>query len=488
MNGGLRKTSRYLLAGVSALGLLSFGGTAAKAASVEQLEAAMKAMQAQMQQLQKEVAAAKAAAAAAQQASSGGGGSGLDLKVKWKGAPELASTDGKFKFKVRGRLQTDYNGIDQDESITGEGDISAVEIRRARIGVEGVVFYDWKYKFEIDFAGGDAAIKDAYIAYANWANWEKSEIIVGNFKTANSMEQLTSSRFITFLERAAFTDAFFLDRQIGAGIWAGNEHWSFQTGYYGATPIEENGIPGQENFDTDQTAFTIRGTVAPINNDTAVVHLGGSWRHRDAGTLRDCGATLCVGGPNALFQYRARGADLHLADRFVDTPQFADSDDMFVLEGAVVWKSLYAVGEYSQIEANSAKSIADNIDPTYDGWYVEAGWFITGEMRPYAADEGVWERIKPKNPFYGGSGGWGAWQLAGRYDVIDLSDKAAAIANFGVVNCNECGEQKTWLLGLNWWATDYTAIKLQVSQSEIEGGVNDGAEITGVGVRAQVDW
>jgi phosphate-selective porin OprO and OprP len=89
---------------------------------------------------------------------------------------------------------------------------------------------------------------------------------------------------------------------------------------------------------------------------------------------------------------------------------------------------------------------------------------------------------------FGGSGGWGAWQLAGRYDVLDLGDKAAAITNFGVVTCTECGEQKTWIVALNWWLTDYTALKFQYSESDIKGGVNDGADIRGFGMRAQVDW
>ena len=57
----------------------------------------------------------------------------------------------------------------------------------------------------------------------------------------------------------------------------------------------------------------------------------------------------------------------------------------------------------------------------------------------------------------------------------------------------ECGKQETWLIGLNWLLTDYTAIKLNVSQSKITGGnngfpagsgfnKNDGADITGVGI------
>jgi len=473
MIGGLKNTSLYLLAGASALGLLVSGGTAAKAQSLEQMQAQMRAMQAQMQELQRQVEQAKAAAA-----SSGGGGSDIDLKVKWKGAPELSSTDGKFKFKVRGRLMGDFNSVDQDEAITGEPNVNGVELRRARLGVEGVVFYDWKYKFEVDFAGDETAVKDAYIAYSNWADWEKSDILIGNFKTANSLEDMTSSRFITFMERSAFIEAFGIDRMIGAGVWAGNDHWSFQTGYFGASSET------QGDFFDDQSTYSVRGTVAPINNDTTVVHLGASYRHRDAGTLRETGAA-------DLFRYRARGADLHLADRFVATPFIGEDDDMFVLEGAMVYKRFSVQGEYAQLETNIPTTIAPGVSPTYNGWYIEGSVFLTDDMRTYEADEGAFGRVKPKNPFFGGSGGWGAWQLAGKYDVLDLSDGAVAINTSTAPNavlCVDCGEQKTWLIGLNWWMTPYTALKFNVTQSEIEGGANDGADISGFGMRAQIDW
>lgn len=472
MNGGLRKTSLYFLAGVSAFGVLAFGGAAAKAASTEQLEAQMRAMQEQMKELQRQVNEAKATAS-----SHSSGGEIPDLKVKWKGAPELSSTDGKFKFKVRGRLMADFDSIDQDKAITGKDDVNGVEMRRARIGVEGVVFYDWKYKFEMDFAGDEAEVKDAYVAYANWAPTELSQIRFGNQYVYNSLEQLTSSRFITFMERAAFIEAFFLDRQIGAGVLLGDDHWSFQTGYYGST------VGDQGTWYDDTTAYSVRATVAPINNETTVVHLGGSYRHRDAGTDRSTAQA-------ELFRYRAR-PDLHLADRFVQTPFIGEDDDMFVLEGAVVYNRFSVQGEYSQLQTNIPQTIA-NVDPTYNGWYVEASVFLTDDKRNYAADEGVFERIKPKNPFYGGSGGWGAWQLAGRYDVLDLSDGAQAInasTAKHAVTCTLCGEQETWLIGLNWWMTDYTAIKFNVTQSEISGPtVDNGATINGFGMRAQIDW
>ncbi len=76
MIGGLRKASLCALAGASALGILASGATSANAASVEQLEAQMKAMQAQMRAMQQQVNQAKADAAAAK----GSNGENLDVK------------------------------------------------------------------------------------------------------------------------------------------------------------------------------------------------------------------------------------------------------------------------------------------------------------------------------------------------------------------------------------------------------------------------
>jgi phosphate-selective porin OprO/OprP len=125
---------------------------------------------------------------------------------------------------------------------------------------------------------------------------------------------------------------------------------------------------------------------------------------------------------------------------------------------------------------------------------VDASWYITGEMRNYEADVGEFGRTKVKNPVWGGNAGWGAWQIAARYDVLNLGDKAA-----NIVGCTECGDQETWLIGLNWLLTDYTALKFNLTQSKITGGNglnppgtgfnrNDGADITGFGMRAQIDW
>ena len=341
--GRKHNLGRYLL-GSSVIALVAASGSSASADTNEQLAAQLKAMQAQIEHLQRQIeqnnqrqieqnnsaaaaarsaaarseaaqAAAADSAAAAQAAASKGGGEkekdDLDLKVKWKGAPELSSKDGKFRMKVRGRLNFDYNGINQDQDITGIPDVNAFEIRRARLGVEGTVWKDVDYKFEVDFANDITAIKDAYFEYTGWG--PEFKIRVGNFKTFNSLEHIMSANFIEFMERAAFVDAagFGLDRQIGLGALYQREHFTLAAGVFGPHPFDE------ERWFQDVKTGSARVTAAPINREGEVLHLGASWRSRDGATDPRPGT---VATTDQFFTYGARGADLHLASRFVATP------------------------------------------------------------------------------------------------------------------------------------------------------------------------
>jgi phosphate-selective porin OprO/OprP len=510
MIGGLGKTSRYLLAGAGAIGILAAGVPEAKAQDLKEIQSQIESLQATVKALQKQVQDAQAQAAAAQTTAANAKGSDLDLKVKWRGAPEFSSADGKFKMKVRGRVETDYNAINQDQSITGRPDVSAAEIRRARLGVEGVVWTDVKYIVEVDFANDAPALKDAYLEYTGLA--EGLGLRVGNTKTFNSLEHLTSGNYLTFMERAAFVEAWGIDRQIGAGAIYARDHFTLSAGIFGPTPFTD------EVWLDDVKTGAARLTVAPINREVngvnQVVHLGASWRGREGAEDLRSPSSAQGGSAGTLnlfndqfFRYRARGADLHLADRFVSTPQIFNQDTFWGLEGAVVLGPWHVSGEYTQLEAEVAPGFIGS-DPTYTGWYVETGWFLTGETRPYK--DGIFQRVKVKNPVvWSKGGGWGAWQLAARYDVLDLTDKALALQgnppivtpplSASSLNCTLCGEQSTWQVGVNWYLNDYTRLFFNYGESDIGGGPlllasgasansNDGTNIKGFGVRAHVDW
>ncbi|MEX1059457.1 MAG: porin [Methyloceanibacter sp.] len=524
MIGGLGKTSRYLLAGASFIGLLAYAIPEAKAQDLKSIQSQIDSLQATIKELQKQVADAKAQAASANATAANAGVSDLDLKVKWRGAPEFSSADEKkFKFKVRGRLETDYNKIDQDSPITFTPDVSATALRRARIGVEGVMFYDFKYILEVDFANDETRVRDAFLQYTGLPVY----FTVGNFKTYNSLEHITSSNYITFMERAAFIEAFGIDRQIGFGASYAGKNWTAAAGIFGDTVAQApffTGFPGDENV-----AYAARATWTPINREVngvnQVLHLGGSVRER------------WVGDDQQFFQYQARAADLFLANRFVNTGRIGDSDFLWGLEAAAVWGPLSVQGEYAQLDVDlpggalirrnppppGPNPFTGIPDPTYNGWYADASYFLTGETRPYK--DGKFERVKVKNPVTWSKGsGWGAWQIAGRYDLLDLSDSGFNAAggcrniSLGVntltgavpASLAECGEQETWLIGVNWYLNDYVKLMFNYNESKLSNypttGIPaanpaittlpagtqvrgfDGATIKGFGMRAHIDW
>jgi len=455
------KSGRNVFVGSVLVSMLATSFSA-HADGMRRVEADLEAMQAQIRELQREVEATKKAAK-----------SDNDLKVKWKGAPELSSKDGNFKMKVRGRIQTDYNAINQDRAITGSPSVSALELRRARLGVQGTVWGDVNYILEADFANDSVSMKDAYFKYTGWG--KHFAVQIGNFKTFNSLEHLTSSNYIEFLERASFVEAFGLDRQLGIGALLSDKHYTVSAGLFGPTTGNE------EIWFRDVKTGSARATFAPINEDGHVLHFGGSWRYRAGATENRSNVAVAN---DQFFRYRARGADLHLANRFIATPQIFDRDTFWGLEAAYVHGPWSIQGEYTQLHGD-VSPLFNGPDSTYRGWYVEGSWFLTGETRPYK--NGAFDRVKVLNPVF--EGGHGAWQLAARYDVLNLGDNATLIPT-----CTMCGEQKTWQLGVNWYLNDNARLMFNYNQSDIGGGNiagsnrNDGATIKGFGARAQVDW
>jgi len=367
------------------------------------------------------------------------------IKTKWKGAPEFKSADGNFKFKVRGRVMADYGNV----SANGEQQQDRTEFRRVRLGVEGVVFKDVKYKFEADFADNEVDITDAYLQWSI----KPIKLTFGQFKVPNSLEEQTSSRYITFLERASITDAFGFSRQIGIGLGFADSGFTFKAGIF----------QGSADNDEDEQGrtYAARATYGmKLANDDASVHLGASIRYRE----NDEGDTS--------IRYRQRPHH-HVADRFVNTGNIAaDSDTFFGVELAGVWGPFSSQAEWGW---QSTDLIGGGDNPTFSGGYIDFSYFITGEKRSHSIKKGSFGRVKVKEPVF--SGGMGAWQVAVRYDRIDLTDGSV-----------DGGEQDTYIIGVNWHLNNYTRIMSNYSHSDVEGGPMAGYDIDTFGLRFQVDW
>ena len=288
-------------------------------------------------------------------------------------APELSSGDGKFKMKIRGRLETDYNHVDQDTAITSFPDVSATELRRARLGVEGILCYDWKYIVEVDFANDAVVMKDAYLQYQgfkidNTPVWLRA----GNFNTFTAFEQENSDRFVDTMERAAFINAWEIDRQIGFGATYYGEHLGLAAGVFGerfpssnATQnLLFNGFVGDEDLTLAARAFVLP-IHREVNGVPQVLFFGASVRNREAGDDQQ------------FFQYgpNARGADLHLANAPIVSGRIGEEDLYWGLQAAGLWGPFSLQGEYARlnvdlpggatIRSNSSSSIAARTEPLH---------------------------------------------------------------------------------------------------------------------------
>ena len=109
-------------------------------------------------------------------------------------------------------------------------DNSGTEFRRVRFYNSGKIYGNVKYKLQLDFAGGKIAFKDVWMELNKLPI--KGNLRVGHFKEPLRLEAITSSKYITFMERS-FAIAMSAERNSGAMYHATfGEKISLQTGVF----------------------------------------------------------------------------------------------------------------------------------------------------------------------------------------------------------------------------------------------------------------
>jgi phosphate-selective porin OprO/OprP len=321
-----------------------------------------------------------------------------DRGTVFRGFPEL--TFGDFSIKPRGRIQYDFGHVSRPDGVAAAGLGSGDELRRFRIGVEGDLPGNLGYVFEVDLAPETVEIIDANLT---WEPADGATVTLGQHNPFQSLEELTSSRFTTFIERAAFTDAFNFERRVGLSASYGGGPLLLQGGVF---------LDNIQDFDedgNDSKGADARAVYAPKSGETQL-HFGASAHYRTNGDLFDAGATT---------RYRQRPL-VHFTDvRFIGTPALRVQDETtWGLEAAMIRGPFHAVAETHWLHADTAAG-----DRTFFGGYVEAGVYLTGETRGYR--KGRFDRTAVRRPVLGGdNAGFGAVQLNLRYDHLDLNSGA----------------------------------------------------------------
>ncbi len=380
--------------------------------------------------------------------------SGSGVVVDWKGAPEIRSADDEWSFKVIGRLQTDAATYRSDNNARDFND--GINFRRARVGVQGSMPSDFKYKIEVNFADGEnAKMEDTYLQYTGFS---PVTLTVGRHKVYHSLVSATSDTNVSFMERSIMSNAFEAGAggKLGVSAFTGGDNWTFHLGLM-ADDANRTG-KGEDGWGVNS-----RATFAPVLEARKVVHLGAS-----AYTRKESEHAVTFGDKPEI---SVDGTKL-LSSGSIPMTSF----QYYAVEAATVLGSFSAQAEYGRAHVNTVAQP----DMNYSGGYVSATYFLTGESRPYMGNKGYFGRVKPLHPL-GSSGdgmGWGAFEVAARYSYVDLADE-------GLGN-----KQKNITVGMNWYPNNYTRFMLNFVDFDTDATGPASADDSGqiFGVRAQVDW
>jgi len=353
---------------------------------------------------------------------------------------------GVDELSIGGRFMWDatvWSGVEegQDGAWDGVEFVNGTETRRARVFLKGKVYENLKFKVVYDFSGGDEiALKDAYLDVVGVPG--VGNVRVGQFLEPLCFNELTSSKYISFIERASL-NAFAPSRNVGLMVHdkAADGRLNYQAGFF----LDTGAMADKEGDDDYSLAARLAYLVAGEEKSDKVVHLGGAFNY-------------FVPGADVRFRQRP---EVHLSDRFVDTGDIANAESVIRYGGEVagVFGPFYFAGEYIATSVANAKP---DTAASFSGFYAEAGCFLTGEHRMYKG--GLWDRTKPSSNFLE-DGGLGAWEIVARYSSLDLNDADAEIYGEKMDNVT---------VGLNWYLHSNARLMFNYVMSSVKD--HDGDE------------
>lgn len=314
--------------------------------------------------------------------------SGQDLVINTNGKFVVETADGSSSFQIGGRLQWDYNLAEENDVV----DEDALDIRRARL-YASFETGNWAYKAQFNIGNGNGGTpEDLYIRYKGLpGGWSAT---LGHQNEPFGLNQMTSSKDISMLERSAAAEAYSFGRS--DGLLLAN---SFGTSTISAGVFEDDTT-------INSFAFTARGTHALNLDNGDLVHIGLDFSNRGNDTT-NTGIELAWVTGSAHFQ----------AEHY--------------------W--------------------SDNAGTDMSGYYIQAGYILTGESLPYSG--GAFKRVK-------GSDG-GAWEIVARLESGD--------ANYSDIELGNT-DATAFGVGLNYYLNDNIRMGIGYTQGEDNNSSDEGSE------------
>ncbi|CAA9890059.1 Phosphate-selective porin O and P [Candidatus Methylobacter favarea] len=369
---------------------------------------------------------------------------------------KFESADKDFSLQLRGLIQADSRFFQDDKSDATPVTDDTFELRRARLLLLGKLYKNFDYFFQTEFGGGNAQLLDAMISYRLMP---ELAIRGGRFLVPFGLEHFNGAPFLTFVERS-LVENLVPDRDNGIQFYG-----DISSGLVEYEVGVGNGVKDccgdAANLDpSDDKEFFGRVFLAPFNR-TEVEGLR-DLRIGIAATSGDQSGSLASqkfrsAGRQVFFNYD--GTVVANGDRYRIAPQLYYSWDSFGLLGEYVLTSQ---------EVKNGAGQAARIDNS--AWQIAASYVLTGELHNYLSNYPTWQNgvsVKPYNDFNPFKGKWGAFEVAARYNELNVED--VVFAGFASLD-NSARKASSWEVGLNWYLNKHIKAQVDYSQTSFDGG------------------
>jgi len=368
-------------------------------------------------------------------------------------------------IQVMGVFQADGATFNQDAASKlptvagglGQTIQNGADFRRARLAARASLGNNINAFMQFDFAfPGRPTFTDL------WVEWTDLPVLgtvrVGQWKQPFSLEVVSSFRYTTFMERSSLFQAFTPFRHIGIGAY---NHADDLMGTWAASYLRT----GQDQFGDSLSTKGGNGFTGRITRlawydeqeGRSYLHLGGDYYLN----VPPNHSTVFRSIPEIFVGQNANDgvgtAGFAVPGVFDGTPFFVNTGTLPNVDHVHTFdlEALWVYGPLSvQTEAMAALVDRPAIDSALlHGEYIQLGWFLTGEHRPYDRVAGAIDRVRPFEDFFlvntgnGLARGRGAWEVAVRYSHIDLND----------VNVSG-GVMDNVTFGVNWYTNAYCKV------------------------------
>jgi phosphate-selective porin OprO/OprP len=333
--------------------------------------------------------------------------------------------------QVLGVFQADAVAFNQDDANklpiaaggVGQTIQNGADFRRARLAARAALANNMNAFMQFDFAfPGRPTFTDV------WVEWTDLPVLgtvrVGQWKQPFSLEVVSSFRYTTFMERSSLFQAFTPFRHIGIGAY---NHADDLMGTWAASFLRT----GQDQFGDSLSSRGGNGFTGRVTrllwfdeqDGRSYMHVGGDYylnvppNHSIA--FRSIpeifvGENAANGGVGT--------AGFQVPGTFNGTPFFVNTGTLANVDHVHTFdlEALWVHGPLS-IQSEAMAALVDRPATStafLDGAYVQVGWFLTGEHRPYDRVAGAIDRVRPFEDFFlvntssGLQRGRGAWEVA----------------------------------------------------------------------------